>query len=63
MKSTIKIDAAKSIVVEPNKAGPGVSFSLVLFGVDMASAILTPDECAALILGIQIAGEKSKAAA
>jgi len=59
MKSTIKIDAGKSIVVQPNKTGPGVSVSLVLFGASMASAVLTPDQCAALILGIEIASEKA----
>jgi hypothetical protein len=59
---TIKIDVAKSIVVQPTKTGAaGVRFSLVLFGADMATAVLTPDQCAALILGIQIAGEQSGA--
>ena len=61
---TIKIDLAKSIVVQPTKTGAaGVRFSLVLFGADMASAVLTPDQCASLILAIQIAGEQAKAAA
>ena len=62
MKSTIKIDTAKSIVVQPTKTGAlGVRFSLVLFGADMASAVLDADQCAALILGIQIAGEEASA--
>lgn len=64
MTHTIKLDLAKSIVVQPTKTGAaGVRFSLVLFGADMATAVLTPDQCAALILGIQIAGEQAKAAA
>lgn len=59
---TIKIDPAKSIVVQPTKTGEaGVRFSLVLFGADMASAVLTPDQCSALILGIQIAQEQAAA--
>ena len=63
-RHTIKIDAAKAIVIQPTKTGAvGVRFSLVMFGADMASAILTPDQCAALILGIQIAGEQAGAAA
>lgn len=57
---TIKIDARTSIVVQPTKTGTaGVRFSLVVFGVDMATATLTPDQCAALILSIEIAGEQS----
>lgn len=59
-KHTIKIDTAKAIVIQPAKTGAaGVRFSLVMFGADIASAILTPDQCAALILGIQIAGEQT----
>jgi hypothetical protein len=61
-KFTIKIDAAKSIVVQPTITGAsGVRFSLVLFGADMASAVLDAEQCAALILGIQIAGEQAEA--
>lgn len=60
MKTTVKIDAGKSIVVQPNKTGPGVSFSLVLFGASMAAAVMTPDQCQALILGIEIASDKSQ---
>jgi hypothetical protein len=60
MKTTIKIEAGKSIVVEPNKTGAGVRFSLVLFGASMASAVLTADQCGALITGIQFANERSQ---
>lgn len=61
MKSTIKIDAAKAIVVQPNKTGQGVRVSLVLFGADMGTAVLDKDQCAALVLGIQIASEQATA--
>lgn len=59
MKHTIKIDAGKSIVVQPNPNGQGVRFSLVLFGADMATAVLTPDQCGALIVGIEVCNEKA----
>ena len=62
-KHTIKIDAAKSLVLQPNKTGPGVLFSLVLFGADMASVVLTDEQCAVLISRIQIAQEQARAAA
>ena len=58
-KHTIKIDTAKAIVIQPAKAGRGVSFGLELFGATMASAILSADHCAALILAVQVAQEQS----
>lgn len=60
MKTTIKIDAAKSIVIEPSKQGPGVMVSLVLFGAAMASATLTPDQCGAMVTGLEFAGYNSQ---
>lgn len=58
-KHTIKIDAGKSIVVQPNTTGPGVRVSLELFGASMASAVLTADQCGALIVGIEVCNEKA----
>lgn len=58
MKHTIKIDAGKAIVIQRNKKGPGVQLSLELFGASMASAILTPDQCGALIFGLEESNEK-----
>ena len=63
MKSTIKIDAAKSIVVEPNKAGSGVRFSFFMFGAEMACVVLTPEQCEVLINRVQIAKQQAGAAA
>jgi hypothetical protein len=57
MKTTIKIDAGRSLVVQPNKTGPGLRFSVEVFGHTMASVVMTPDQCGALITGIQIANE------
>lgn len=59
MKHTVKIDAGKSIVITPNKTGQGVCISLELFGVSMAAAILTPDQCDALTLAVEVCNEKS----
>lgn len=56
LKTTIKIDAGKSIVIEPNKQGVGVIVSLVLFGASLASATLTPDQCGAMMAGLEFAG-------
>jgi hypothetical protein len=62
MKTTVKIDAAKSVVVLPSKAARGVEIQLNLFGATMGGATLTPDQCGALIVGIECALERSRAA-
>lgn len=59
MKHTVKIDAGKSIVITPNKTGQGARISLELFGASMAAAILTPDQCDALTLAVEVCNEKS----
>lgn len=43
--TTIKIDAAKSIAVEPDQGGKGIRVELVLFGATMASAVLSVNQC------------------
>lgn len=58
-RHTIKIDAAKAIVIQPARTGQGVSVSLELFGATMAGAVLTPDQCGALVLAVQVAQEQS----
>lgn len=58
MKHTIKIDTAKSIVIETIESGPGAVVSLVLFGASLASAYLDKDQCQALILALEIAVER-----
>ena len=60
---TIKIDAAKSLVIQPNKTGPGVRFSFALFGADMATVVLTADQCAVLVNRVQIAQAQAGGAA
>lgn len=57
MKTTIKIDLTKSIVVMPCISGKGVEISLLFAGVTMGHGVLTPDQCGALINGIECANE------
>ena len=58
MEHTIKIDAGKSIVSNPDKAGGGVTFDLKFFGASMASGVLTPDQCGVLIFALEHAMAK-----
>lgn len=61
MKTTIKLTPTKSLTVEPCKAGgilATVSFSM--FGVTSSEAMhLTPDQCGALLFGVEQALETS----
>lgn len=61
MKTTIKIDLLKSLVVEPSQCG-GVLLSGYLAGVCMGSQIATPDQCGAFIFALEMALEKQAAA-
>jgi hypothetical protein len=60
VKHTIKIDTGKAIVIKPNPKGRGVQLSLELFGASMASAVLTPDQCGALVTGLKVCTEKAE---
>lgn len=55
MKTTVKIDAGKALVVEPNKTGPGLRVSLELFGATLATAVLDTDQASALMFGFECA--------
>lgn len=56
MKTTIKIDSSKSLVVEPAPGG-GVMFSALLHGFKAGSHVGTPDQCGVLIFAIEQALE------
>lgn len=59
MKTTIKLGASKSLTVEPCARLGGVlaTVNMNVFGVSMSEAIhLTPDQCGALIFGLEQAG-------
>lgn len=52
MKTTIKIDASKSLVVEPAPGG-GVLFTAKLHGFNVGSHVGTPDQCGVLVFAIE----------
>lgn len=56
MKSTIKITPSKSITVEPCIKGTGIiaTISLEMLGIKTQESVhLTPDQCGALLFGIE----------
>ena len=53
MKTTIKLDIGKAIVITPNNTGRGVRVSLEVFGASMGSGVLAPDQCGALINALE----------
>lgn len=57
MKTTIKADAGKALIIEPCKTGPGVEFTATLYGVRAGSKTATPDQCGALIFAVEQALE------
>lgn len=58
MKTTIKLGAGRAIVVTP--APGGVRVDLTMAGVVMGGDRITPDQCGALIFGIEQALEKGQ---
>lgn len=58
MKTTVKLGAGKAIVVSP--APGGVRVDLTVAGVVMGGDRMTPDQCGALIFGIEQALEKGQ---
>lgn len=57
MKTTIKVDATKSLVIEPEHLSQGVNVNVTLAGFSVGGAVLTPDQCGALIFAIEQALE------
>lgn len=58
MKTTIKLGAGRAIVVTP--APGGVRIDLTMAGVVVGGDRITPDQCGALMFGIEQALEKSQ---
>lgn len=58
MKTTIKLGAGRAIVVTP--APGGVRVDLTMAGMVMGGDKLTPDQCGALMFGIEQALEKGQ---
>ena len=59
MKTTIKLDAHRAIVVQP-QAGGAVSISFIVGAVPTLSRTLTPDQCGVLLFGLEQAAEASE---
>lgn len=56
MKSTIKLDGGKSVVVLPGASGT-VRVDLAIMGVGVGGMNLQPNECGALMFAIEQAAE------
>ena len=57
MKTTIKIDAVRSLVVKP-AIGGGIELSSVFENVSKTTSILTIEQCGVLLFGLEMALEK-----
>ena len=60
MKTTIKLGKAKSIIVKPSPRG--LSFEVCVAGVVLVCDHLTPDQCGALMFGMETALEVGRLA-
>ncbi len=61
MKTTIKLGAGRALIVQPQ--GEGVRVDLTFGGVVMGGDVLTPDQCGALMIGLERATEAAGIAA
>lgn len=57
MKSTIKAEGGRALCVEPSTTPGNVKFTALMFGVKFGELDATPDQCGALIFGIEQALE------
>lgn len=62
MKTTLKLSGGRALVVSP-AAGQGVRVDLTFAGVVVGGDVLTPDQCGALLFGIEQAAEAAGIAA
>lgn len=62
MKTTLKLSGGRALVVQP-AAGQGVRVDLTFAGVVVGGDVLTPDQCGALLFGIEQAAEAAGIAA
>lgn len=58
MKSTIKLDSGKSVVIQPG-ACQTVRLDITLMGVGVGGLNLTQDQCGAIMVGLEMAAEKA----
>lgn len=61
MKTTIKLTPSKSLTVEPCIKGAGIiaTLNLEMFGIKTSESMhLTPDQCGALLFGVEQALEQ-----
>lgn len=61
MKSTIKLSATEALVIQPGPKGT-VQFDVTVFGMGVLCRTLTPDQCGALLFGLESAAEASRMA-
>lgn len=54
MKSTIKLDGGKAVVIQPG-AGNTVRLDITVVGMGVGGLNLTPDQCGAIIVGMYMA--------
>lgn len=62
MRTTLKLSGGRALVVAP-AAGQGVRVELTFAGVVVGGDVLTPDQCGALMFGIEQAAEAAGIAA
>ena len=53
MKTTIKIDTKKALVIEPAQLSNGINFNLTIAGFTVGGAVLTPDQCGVIIFALE----------
>lgn len=54
MKSTIKLDGGKSVVIQPGASGTA-RLDITIMGVGVGGLNLTPDQCGAIMVGLEMA--------
>lgn len=63
MKTTIKAEGGKALIIEPSKQGGGVDITAMLYGVQIGKQSVTPDQCGAFIFALEQALESQQTAA
>ncbi|VTU20724.1 hypothetical protein SRS16CHR_02701 [Variovorax sp. SRS16] len=59
MKTTVKLDNMRALVIEPQ--GKGVSLSIRVGSVTVGTMVLDQDKCGAVLFGIEQAAEQAEA--
>lgn len=63
MKTIIKIDTTKALVIEPAEMSNGVNLNLTIAGMRLGGAVLSPDQCGVIIFALEQAIEQNAARA